>query len=409
MTKARYPIHSPDQSPRLREGMEIRIGQCFGYIFGTRFRKFLMIVIAVFPMMYFVGCGSIAQNGNTADSASVRVGTSLPDGWTVYRPDDEFSSILVVDDTVLVGGLNGLFALTEDGSGFVEILQDKKSFRLVKALFADHEGRLWVGHQAGITCFPGFAEENNTVDAVFGPSIGLDTVNGVKVGMVNDFMSDKKGTLYAGTYNGALILSPEAIRNWLENSANRAFQWMTEQDGLTSRMVNAMLCDTRGDLWFGAYIARGGGVACFREGAVQSFNHDTGLADDYVTTLAEDVDGSIWVGTGVYTTGGASRFVLQNNAYVCDALLTRDMGLAGEKVRYIHVDRQGNRWFCSEYDGIAVFGQNGPRIRLITEQDGLPDNEVKKMAEDSEGNLWLACRRGVLRISAQAARVVTKP
>lgn len=83
--------------------------------------------------------------------------------------------------------------------------------------------------------------------------------------------------------------------------------------------------------------------------------------------------------------------------------------VAGEKVRSIHIDRKGNRWFCSEYDGVAVFGKDGQRIRLLTKQDGLPDNEMKQMAEDKEGNLWFACRRGVLCINAQAAGTGAKP
>jgi ligand-binding sensor domain-containing protein len=100
---------------------------------------------------------------------------------------------------------------------------------------------------------------------------------------------------------------------------------------------------------------------------------------------------------------------MKNGEYVPDGLLTRDKGLAGEKVRYIHIDRQGSLWFCSEYDGVAVFGRDMQRIRLLMKQDGLPDNEVKQIAEDDNGNMWFACRRGVLRMDAKAAGKVASP
>ena len=380
-----------------------------GRVYGMAVRRFILIALFASLLLQMAGCGTGLQNDGISGGSANQAQAALPDGWTVYRPDDEFSSVLIAGDTVLFGGLNGLFALTADRSDLTEIPHGAASFHLVKALLADPEGRLWVGHQAGVTCLPGFVKDGRQAAPVPNPGVDLALATGQKVGMVNDFMLDGKGMLYAGTYNGALLLSPDAIRTWLKSGTATGFQWMAEKDGLTSPMVNAMLCDTRGDRWFGAYIARGGGVACFHDGIVQSFNHDSGLADDYVTTIAEDLDGAVWVGTGVYMTGGASRFVRRNGAYVSDGLLTRDSGLAGEKVRYIHIDRQGNRWFCSEYDGVAVFGKDGQRIRLLTKQEGLPDNEVKQMAEDAEGNLWFACRRGVLRIGAQAAGVVTKP
>jgi ligand-binding sensor domain-containing protein len=40
---------------------------------------------------------------------------------------------------------------------------------------------------------------------------------------------------------------------------------------------------------------------------------------------------------------------------------------------------------------------------LLTEADGLPDNEVKQVARAPDASLWLACRRGLLRISREAA------
>ncbi len=390
------------------------------------------------------GCGNTAGSLSSAGSgvdagaspvsvtASGRAESPLSEGWSVFLPEDEFSTLFIPDGSapadrsietvgmtltpnitpmdgvvstegiVLAGGQDGLYILRKGEAAFAELRDAGKSFSMVKAIQLDAAGRLWVGHVNGLTCFSGFQDALSGGLPLPGSGVTLGSLAGVKLEMINGLMADSKGNLYAGTFHGAVKIPEKTVDGWLKTGSPEGFAWMGEKDGLTSPMVNAMLLDRRGFRWFGAYIANGGGVAVFLEDTVQTFNHDHGLADDFVTTIAEDTDGTVWVGTGVYTTGGATRFLWKEGRFTPENRLTFEDGLAGEKVRHIHVDRSGNRWFCSEYDGIAIFNSEGRRIRLLAETDGLPDNEVKQMAEDGQGALWFACRRGLLRMDARA-------
>jgi len=393
-----HPMHAIDIAAAVRHGHDRNL--------TCRPMPSLLAALMLCLFLFLPGCSILETGSMDASEQGDQASVTLPEGWTVYMPESEFSCVFCYDGMILAGGLNGLYLMRDGETGFSEILHGKKPFRSAKSLYLDDSGRLWVGHEKGVTCIPGFRA---AVSVGLPPPIqgaDLTSCSDVRLEMVNGLMSDGRGVLYAGTFKGALRIPLKDVPGWLDSGDTRAFGWLTEKDGLTSPMVNTMLTDSRGFRWFGAYIAKGGGVAVFLDDAVQTFNHENGLADDYVTTIAEAPDGSVWVGSGVYMTGGATRFGLRSGRFVPEQKLTIEDGLAGDKVRFIYIDEAGNRWFCSEYDGIAVFDPEGERVRLLTEADGLPDNEVKRMAENGRDDLWLACRRGVLRLNRAAVSAV---
>ncbi len=364
---------------------------------GTRQR---VRVLGVLMLLLLCGVACVACAGPAATRAAGAEAVPLPDGWQVYLPELEFSTVAVAGEHLLAGGLHGLYGYGAAADRWTALEAVDGAFHLVKAIARDHAGNVWIGHDKGLSCLPAAAV--GTAPDMTQCRL-LAEVAGKRVSSVNTLCVASDGTVYAGTFQGAVSLSPEAVDGWLATGDTCAMAWMGPAEGLINDMVNVIFEDSRGYLWFGAYIARGGGVACLREGTVQHFNHENGLVDDYVTTIAEDADGAIWVGSGVYTSGGAARFVHDADGYRPGGQRRLADGLAGDKVRHLFADDQNRLWFCSEYDGIAIFDGTGARTALLTEADGLPDNEVKQVARAPDASLWLACRRGLLRISREAA------
>lgn len=62
-------------------------------------------------------------------------------------------------------------------------------------------------------------------------------------------------------------------------------------------------------------------------------------------------------------------------------------------IRSIFQDSQGNYWFGSLQEGVAVF--NGIAFQYFTNVDGLPDNQIHDIQEDKEGVIWLTTQKGV--------------
>jgi hypothetical protein len=146
-----------------------------------------------------------------------------------------------------------------------------------------------------------------------------------------------------------------------------AWRHYTTDDGLLDNMTNRLLEDNDDNIWFGSYVAKGGGIGYIKDGQVsQSFQIKDGLVHNAITSLALVNQSQILVGGGVYTTGGANVLAFDSIEWtISDVILKKD-GLAGEKVRHIYIDSECNRWFCSEYDGIAVFNDDYTPISLIT-------------------------------------------
>lgn len=72
---------------------------------------------------------------------------------------------------------------------------------------------------------------------------------------------------------------------------------------------------------------------------------------------------------------------------------TTDHGLPSNTVYYMHRDRQGFLWLCTD-KGLTRY--NGISFETFTTFDGLPDNEILFVMEDPYGRLWLATYNGEL-------------
>ncbi len=65
---------------------------------------------------------------------------------------------------------------------------------------------------------------------------------------------------------------------------------------------------------------------------------------------------------------------------------TVDDGLPSSHVYYVHIDKEGFAWICTD-QGLARF--NGYTFEVLTVEDGLPSNDIWGVVEDNEGRLWL--------------------
>jgi len=61
-------------------------------------------------------------------------------------------------------------------------------------------------------------------------------------------------------------------------------------------------------------------------------------------------------------------------------------GLIGNHVYHVIQDRENNMWFATE-TGVSKY--NGVQFVNFTTKDGLPDNDVLKLFEDSKGRIWM--------------------
>src|SRR5690606_6529998 len=81
------------------------------------------------------------------------------------------------------------------------------------------------------------------------------------------------------------------------------FQHLTIENGLPQNMVDCILQDSQGTMWFGTW----NGLCRYDGYKVEVFNNESGsihtLRNNFIYALEEDHFGNIWIGTkeGLYT------------------------------------------------------------------------------------------------------------
>lgn len=379
----------------------------------------------------------------------------------------------------------------------------------VTALAEDREGYLWVGTPSGLARFDGDVFLNISLEGsrslqANGVSCLDDDVDGVLwVGMseaglyilrngglvsepiygrklaVNSLGSDTKGTLYAAVAPGG-ILRRDAGK-WADFGTNglpssNLMQVICDGNGMTWSLCDSQPFVWRNGLWVLAAglpeqklkfrsiaVARKGGVWAaanlnpdnagfrlfrFAGGRVVDVLPDCPMPRgdrSRVTCMAEDVGGTLWVGTfggGLYfhPVGGRwKRF--QDIGPLADLIINCmfadqagsvwiGMGSGGlyqirpspvtvlrlpEQARYNVVQcacatHDGSVWIGT--DGAGVFRYKSGVFTQFGTNDGLPDLRVGVLLEDTHGTLWAGTHQGLCsledgrfhRVSVSGAR-----
>jgi ligand-binding sensor domain-containing protein len=164
-------------------------------------------------------------------------------------------------------------------------------------------------------------------------------------------------------------------------------------------MVHTLCRDSKGGMWFGSYTLPDGAVSYFHNGQWTYYSSENGLPNNNITAFFEDGN-VMWIGTGFLDKGGACRMSYNDDHWIIDKTLTKETGLAGDKVCSIFKDSLGSMWFGSEMDGITVIRDD----ESIILKEGLSNPEVKAIHQDVDGNLWLGSQKGITIINYEALK-----
>jgi len=114
---------------------------------------------------------------------------------------------------------------------------------------------------------------------------------------------------------------------------------------------------------------------------------EDGLPDNRVVGLAQTADGYLWVATQ----GGVVRF---DGVRFQRVGFARSPNLIAGTMRALMLDRLGRVWLAKE-EGGTLFCFAGAQVRMLTADQGLPNNEAKRsMALDADGSLWITYSTG---------------
>jgi ligand-binding sensor domain-containing protein/signal transduction histidine kinase len=261
------------------------------------------------------------------------------------------------DDSLWIGTSSGLVLLKDNVP--TRYAKGEGPSAIISALLCDSAGNLWVGTFSGLSRFVDgrFTDEMEVQDAAY---------------RIYALYEDREGSVWVGSEAGLARLTPKHFRTY------------TTRQGLSGNTV-ASVCATRdGGIWIGTW---GGGLDEIKDGRITVYDKTTGLSSDFVVAIQEGKDGRLLLGTEYERAIGR----LEQGHMTPFPVAPAQLGLA---LTTLIEDHEGNLWVGSR-EGLGCF-KDGTFIRY-TAQNGLADSKVNALCEAADGSLWIGTQGGLTR------------
>lgn len=283
----------------------------------------------------------------------------------------------------------------------------------ILAVFQDDNGVMWFGtNGGGITKYDGKSYEYIT------------DKDGLADNVVYCIEKDNKGKILIGTNNGLSVFNPSASLG--KDSSH--FKNFTTQNGLTHNRIYTIFCDKKERILLGT----GKGISVFKDSICSAFNITESLDNALIFNISEDSKQNLWfstLGNGAYKYDGK---ILKNyttkdglqNVYVYSVLeyadniywfLTNEglYELNEKKIKAISPTDLGNKITYYSYlkynknniwlgSSAGLLKYDGNNFKIFTQKNGLVNDNIWKIFQDRETNLWFASKdNGLSKLTSE--------
>jgi diguanylate cyclase (GGDEF)-like protein len=313
------------------------------------------------------------------------------------RPDNSLKGIEGAPEQRLwLSGNSGL-SLFDPASG--EVL---KTFRagptpgalsndIVYSLYQQSGGPLWVGTSAGLNRLDGLDQPFQVIS--FG-NVGANFINTIVPGT--------GGYLWLGTGN-QVIRYHTASGTWTD--------YHTRADDPSSRSVTSttvIVEDKLGRVWMGSEWSGGGlDVLDAKTGKFRHLRHEPGnpqsLADDNVSSLHQDAQGRIWVGTAK----GLNQVITGADGSITFRAFGAKDSVGALKILAMRSDKAGQLWMSTAGGLLRMDPVTGKAARF-TPADGISEGfSVGTAYTADDGKLYFGGVKGMTGITPDIVRSVS--
>ncbi len=304
---------------------------------------------------------------------------------------NNIDALLIDDQGLWIGTEDKL--LYYDGERFIEKIASGNPFQSIKGIKAifkpknELPEKLWLGTAEGLFLLVGNEIYRHPASDIFDSNY------------IQCIEQDHEGGLWFGTYSGVSYLWPHS-----------KFQTYSKQNGLLQNTVFGIHEDKKQRIWIATY----GGLTVIDdrnpyEIKIQSFSARESLPSNIIRSVTSDREtGDIWIGAYL---GGLTRLILLQPRpnYKMDIKAipypAKQYGFPNNDVRVVYTDSENRLWLGMRYGGIILFDKDKDTIvkkfrkKDKENPDGLFNDNVWFISEDSKENIWVGVDNGICKLS----------
>lgn len=314
---------------------------------------------------------------------------------------------------------NGIYILDKDDS--VEKLKNNPSDgyslpnNTIKTIYNSNDGGIWVGTYkkgisvyypteykfsshtiADVNCITRNPNEFSTVwvgtdhsglmkyNCSTGEVTPIVDPNDVNHHAIASLMSDSKGNLWIGTYQGGL-----------KKYSNGKFKYWNTDNGLASNNIWAILEGNDGKIWLGTLD---GGLQIYdpSDKSFRTFDiTNSKINSNFINTLAKGRDGSIYAGT---TYGIARISPIDYSITTYKGSRRDEKDFSNLNINQVAVDSRGLLWVGTR-EGLEVYDLKSDTLYNISLSERFPNPFILGIIEGSDHSMWVTVGNEIFNIA----------
>lgn len=263
--------------------------------------------------------------------------------------------------------------------------QNSLSSNSISSFVEDQSSNLWIGTDGGGLNY--YDIQKNIFSAY------TQTNSNISSNAILTITKDENNHIWMGTWAGGLCkLDPETEKF-------TSYQNPSKLRGSTN--IFDIITDPQGNLILGTY---GGGLDYFNpkdETFTQYLANPeeaNSLVSDTIYSLLMSRKGELWVAT----LNGLSRVNRDDTGNLNFKKYRHIEGdstsLSTNGLFSLYEDVKGNIWIGTQGGGLNIMDIDKETFRVFKKEDGLPNNDIRAIIEDDNGDIWMTTNKGVSKM-----------
>ncbi|HQU84830.1 MAG TPA: PAS domain S-box protein, partial [Pyrinomonadaceae bacterium] len=256
------------------------------------------------------------------------------------------------------------------------------------------DGEFWIPTDQGFFRYPKIADFS--LLAKTSPKYVYTTKDGLYVDSTAVAFEDSRGDIWFSTPT-----DENSVLRW-EKATDKIHQYKNEPSFPKSSGAVAFGEDKFGNVWISFYF---GQLVRFKNGKFRSLSDEGIFPQTSVSQMLTDKNGHFWLATrsrGLFKTENPNdETPIFNN-------FSTAQGFSSNQALCLTQDKSG-RIYIGTGRGINRYEIETSRIKVFTQNDGLPSNIVSQCYADATGNLWFAVNNSLIKFNPTAENKTSPP